>query len=86
MFCQSCSMPIDDINDRGTEKDQSKSTEYCKYCYKDGAFTEPEMTFEEMKSTVTIQMQQMNLSHDIIQKSLDRLAHLKRWQREAVLA
>ena len=86
MFCQSCSMPIDDINDRGTEKDKSKSSEYCKYCYKDGAFTEPEMTFEEMKSTVTIQMQQMNLPHDIIQKSLDILAHLKRWGGKPVLA
>ena len=84
MFCQSCTMPIDNIADRGTEKDNSKSNEYCKYCYKDGAFSEPGMTFEKMRSIVTIQMQKMNLPGDIIQKSLDSLAHLKRWQRETV--
>jgi len=85
MFCQSCTIPIDNIVDRGTEKDNSKSSEYCKFCYKNGAFTKPDMTFEEMKSNVTIQMQEINLSNDIIQKSLDRLAHVKRWQKKPIV-
>lgn len=37
LFCQSCTMPTDNEADRGTEKDGSKNSEYCKYCYKDGA-------------------------------------------------
>ena len=84
MFCQSCTMPIDNIADRGTEKDNSKSNEYCKYCYKKGVFTEPEMTFEKMKSNITIQMKNMNLPADIIQKSLASLPYLKRWMAEKV--
>jgi len=44
-FCQSCSMPMDkDINGGGTEADGSKSDKYCSLCYKDGAFTNPDIT------------------------------------------
>jgi hypothetical protein len=84
MFCQSCTMPIDNPGDRGTEKDGSMSSEYCKYCYQQGAYTEPGITFEKMKSVVTTQMQKMNLPADIIQKSLDSLPHLKRWRKVTV--
>jgi hypothetical protein len=81
MFCQSCTMPIDNINDRGTEKDGSKSSEYCKYCYQQGAFINSDMTMEQMRSFLATQMQKMNIQTDIIQKSLDILPYLKRWQK-----
>ena len=47
-FCQSCTFPIDNVEDRGTEKDGSKSALYCKYCYQNGQFTDPNMTLERM--------------------------------------
>lgn len=84
IFCQSCTMPIDDPSDRGTEKDGSKSIEYCKYCYQSGGFTDSNITFDQMRSIVTTQMNKMNLSPEIIQKSLDSLSHLKRWQEQKV--
>lgn len=37
-FCQSCAMPMSDEH-FGTEKDGSKSEDYCSYCYQDGEFT-----------------------------------------------
>lgn len=80
LFCQSCTMPIDNIADRGTEKDGSKSSEYCKYCYQDGALVNPKMTFEEMKSLVITQMKKMNLPPAIIEKSVKSLPYLKRWR------
>ena len=80
LFCQSCTMPIDNLADRGTEKDGSKNSEYCKYCYQNGALVNPNMTFEEMKSLVTNQMQKMNLPADIISKSVKSLPYLKRWR------
>jgi hypothetical protein len=73
-------MPIDNVADRGTEKDGSKSNEYCKYCYQDGALINPNMTFEEMKSLVITQMKNMNLPPDIIQNSVRSLPNLKRWR------
>lgn len=47
-FCQCCGMPLDDPKDCGTEADGSLSRDYCCYCYKDGAFTAPEATMEDM--------------------------------------
>ena len=80
LFCQSCTMPIDSLADRGTEKDGSKNNEYCKYCYQDGALVNPEMTFEEMKSLVITQMKKMELPPAIIEKSVKSLPYLKRWR------
>jgi hypothetical protein len=46
-WCQSCAMPLDDVNFRGTNADGSKNKEYCKYCFKDDKFTS-ELTVDEM--------------------------------------
>jgi hypothetical protein len=72
-------MPINNIEDLGTEKDGSKSNLFCKYCYHDGAFTDPDMTLAQMKSIVLNQMHKLNLADNIIQQSLNNLPHLKRW-------
>ena len=80
LFCQSCTMPINNLADRGTEKDGSKSSEYCKYCYQNGSLVNPGMTMEEMKSLVITQMKKMNLPPAIIEKSVKSLPYLKRWR------
>ncbi len=79
-FCQSCTMPIDNPEDRGTEKDGSKSDTYCKYCYKDGAFTDPGMTLQRMMEIAKAEMKKQHLPDHIIQQSMDMLPRLKRWQ------
>ena len=60
-FCQSCSMPIDDAALRGSEKDGSVSNEYCKYCYQQGEFLEPNMSLNEMKVLVRTKMAERNI-------------------------
>ena len=80
-FCQSCSMPVDNPADKGTEINGAKSDQYCKYCYQNGAFTTPDMTLEQMKDMVIIQMKKRNIPENIIQQALNVLPHLKRWQR-----
>lgn len=38
-YCQSCGMPMGDTDEMyGTEKDGSKSKDYCQYCYDKGEF------------------------------------------------
>jgi Putative zinc ribbon domain len=81
LFCQSCTMPIDEAANKGTEKEGTPSKLYCKYCYQNGVFTTPDMTIEKMKSIMTEQMQIMQLPKDVIQKSFEMLPHLKRWQK-----
>ena len=80
-FCQSCSMPIDTQENRGTESDGSLNAEYCKYCYQNGLFTNPDMTLTDMRSIVKTEMEKRNISSDIIAGALNILPGLKRWVR-----
>ncbi len=78
-FCQSCSMPLDNVEVLGTEKDGSKCLKYCRYCYQNGEFTHPDMTLDEMRSVVISQMHIMNLEEDIITRAVNVLPYLGRW-------
>jgi len=78
-ICQSCSMPLDSPDLWGTEKDGSRTNEYCKYCYQDGQFTHPEMTLDEMQEHMMKYMEKERLPQDIIERAVDRLPFLKRW-------
>lgn len=80
LFCQSCSMPIDDPGLQGTEKDGSKSHEYCMYCYQQGAFINPAMTLKEMTSMVKQQMEIRKIDQRITDMAVSSLPGLKRWR------
>ena len=73
-------MPLDGEELWGTEKDGSKSHEYCKYCYQDGAFTHPEMNVEEMAKHIASKMEKQEVPADIIDAAIGRLSRLKRWK------
>lgn len=47
--CQSCGMPMKSV-DFSTNQDGSINTDYCHYCYSNGAFTS-DQTMEEMVET-----------------------------------
>jgi len=83
-FCQSCSMPLDKPELLGTEKDGSKSNEYCLYCYQNGSFINPGMTLNEMKTLVKTQMEKMKLDSGIINMAVSSLPNLKRWRTKTV--
>ena len=61
-FCQSCGMPMQKDEDFGTNADGSKNEEYCKFCFVNGEFTEPDITMDQMIEKVVgimVQMQKM---------------------------
>ena len=78
-YCQSCGMPVTRPELMGTEKDSSKSTIYCIYCYRDGEFYKPDMTIEEMKEHVRGELLKSRESEAVISKAIKRLPHLSRW-------
>ena len=80
-FCQSCSMPLDTPELMGTEKDGTKSNEYCKYCYQNGAFTDSSITMAGMKTLVKEKMEERHIDNNIIELSMNTIPHLKRWSR-----
>ena len=79
-ICQSCSMPLDNPALLGTEKDGSKSKEYCSYCYQKGQFVNPGMTLNEMKTLVKVQMEKMKIELSVISMAVKVLPELKRWK------
>ncbi len=78
-FCQSCSMPLDKPDMMGTEKDGTKSKEYCTYCYQQGAFVNPKMTLTEMTRLVKEQMEKRKIDASLVTKAVSSLPFLKRW-------
>jgi radical SAM superfamily enzyme len=83
-FCQSCSMPLDKPGMAGTEKDGAESKEYCTYCYQNGAFVNPAMTLNEMKTLVKEQMEKRKIDNNIISMAVGSLPNLKRWKSKVV--
>lgn len=73
-------MPIDDPALAGTEKDGTLSSDYCKYCYQNGAFTHPGITLDEMKERMSKIMDKEKLPADILEEAVNRLPYLKRWK------
>lgn len=82
-FCQSCTLPIGNPEDRGTEIDGSKSALYCKYCYQNGHFTDPGMTLDRMKKIAEDEMKKQQLPGVVIKQAMDMLPHLQRWKDAA---
>ena len=80
LVCQSCNMPIDKNELRGTEKDGSLSTEYCIYCYQNGAFINPDISLDEMKILVKGIMEKMNMDPGLVNMTVSSLLNLKRWR------
>jgi len=73
-------MPLDNPELLGTEKDGSKNHEYCRYCYQDGAFINPNMTLKDMTTLVITQMEKLKLDTKTIDLAISTLPHLKRWE------
>jgi hypothetical protein len=83
-FCQSCGMPLDNAEILGTEKDGSRSQEYCKYCYQNGVFATADLTLEEMTSIVVSEMRKRNIDEKVISMAVNNLPQLKRWKTATV--
>ncbi len=84
-FCQCCGMPLDKPEDAGTEADGSASSEYCRYCYQNGAFTSPDATMDDM-ITLNLEFNEQNGYPFGTQEEAERMMRswfptLKRWKR-----
>ena len=60
--CQSCWMPLKkDGSVNGTNVDGSKSDRFCKNCFADGAFRQPDMTVDQMMEKVKSVMKKVGI-------------------------
>ena len=58
-FCNSCGKPIVK-EDYGTNEDGSLNPEFCKDCFQDGKYTEPDITLTEMIVRKSKEMMEKN--------------------------
>jgi len=79
-ICQSCSFSLEQY-EKGTEVDGTLTDHYCKDCYEDGEFTEPEITLKEMiEKTVPFTSKSRNMTMKEAKNYLEfLLPTLKRW-------
>lgn len=84
-ICQSCSMPMTESKHFGTEADGSPSKDYCTYCYKEGKFSNLDMTMEGMVEFLAPGWgewtQRPNMSAEAARSEIKAvLSNLKRWK------
>lgn len=63
--CQSCGMPLGEPGGYGTNADGSENQSYCKFCFQNGSFINPDMTFPEMiESSVKFMTENLGYNED----------------------
>lgn len=85
--CQSCAMPLANLNDFGTEADEGVNAEYCVHCFRGGAFTH-NRTLEEMIELNLRFLDEFNAQNGTAYTADEarsilklHLATLKRWKK-----
>lgn len=80
--CESCGMPLANAEDLGTEADGSKSMKYCIHCYRDGGFTEPELSKEgAVEKYAPMMAESLGISLEDAREMVGRyLSTLPRWK------
>jgi len=83
-YCQSCAMPLSATDEMyGTNADGGKNSDYCKYCFENGAFT-TDCTLDEMIEICVPHMVSAHsgMNGDEARKMMRAFfPTLKRWQK-----
>jgi hypothetical protein len=70
-----------DRNGGGTESDGiTRSIEYCSNCYRNGMFTEPDITVEEMIAKVQARLLAAGVPEPVVERNLWAVYGLDRWR------
>ena len=65
---------------RGIEKDGSKSDKWCKLCYVDGAFIDPNCTLDEMRAIVDKALKEQGEGRIMRSMARRQIPKLDRWK------
>lgn len=81
--CQSCGMPMRAEKDKGTEANGTSTDKYCINCYKDGKFTWPDATAEQMQIyCMGILTKEKHWPAFLARSATNGIPKLERWQTE----
>jgi hypothetical protein len=76
-------MPMQNPEDFGTEAGGGASEEYCRHCYREGKFTDPDITLEgQIDRLVKLAGSKMNIDETLARTmAMEIIPKLKRWQK-----
>ena len=81
-ICQSCSMPMNEESVFGTNKDGSKNSDYCIYCYKNGEFVDKVSMAEYIEMNVPFYAQAGMQDEEEMRHHCETVfPTLKRWKK-----
>jgi hypothetical protein len=81
-ICQSCGMPLIKEADIGTNSDGSSSKDYCRFCFQNGDFTNPNLTMEEqIEKGIEISKKMWIPEEKAREIANNTIPKLKRWQK-----
>jgi hypothetical protein len=80
--CQSCGMPLGE-GFYGTHLDGSANQEYCKFCYRNGEFSDPSMTLPKMINlSIENMVEELGFSDDKASELANSIIpQLNRWKK-----
>ena len=81
-FCQSCSMPLRQPEDFGTDANGYRINDYCHHCYRDGSFLQPNVTMTEMIDFCTTIMARQGIMPEAQARAMlvEVMPRLRRWR------
>ena len=80
-FCQSCASALRRTEDLGTNKQGHRVHNYCRRCYRDGRFVEPNLTAKDMTLRVTTELRLAGMIEMVVVNEVTALiSDLDRWQ------
>lgn len=81
-LCQSCAMPLSVDEDHGDNRDGSRNDEFCRFCFKEGDFVDPEITMQEkIDKLVRIAVTHMDMTEEkALEMAKGIIPQLKRWK------
>ena len=82
-MCQSCGLPLQDDQQKGTKKDGSKSDKYCTHCYQKGEFTWPDATVEQMQTYRMGILTKKALARFLARMPSKGVPKLERWRKSS---
>lgn len=81
--CQSCGMSLKKEEDYGNDMDGTKNSEYCRFCFQDGAFTDEGITMEQkVDFLVEIGKSKLNMTEEQAREMASGIIpNLNRWKK-----
>ncbi|WP_029033606.1 zinc ribbon domain-containing protein [Salinimicrobium terrae] len=84
-ICQCCGLPFSP-KIRGTNRDQSLSSDYCLDCFKNGEFRDHHLTIQDMEKKLLIRARHHDeISLEEAHDTIKILPDLKRWRMTHIL-